>query len=310
MNGHIVCLGDVMTDIVARLPGALAIGSDVHAPIRFLPGGSAANTAVWLAAAGASVSLIACIGADALGAQARQALALAGVGDRLQIDETMPTGSCIVLITPDGERTMVPDPGANSRLDSDAFGPGDFTPGQHLHVSGYALLAEPAAGEPPRTRNAALHALERARATGMTISVDAASAGPVAAVGADQFREWIGSEVLLFANAEEAAVLTGSNDPVPAARMLAAQYGSAVVKVGRDGAYFCADQGEVEHFPAALLEVLDSTGAGDAFAAGYLAAVSAGHGVAAALRAGNALAGQACRLLGGRPASPAIPPTT
>src|SRR5271155_3553088 len=84
--GRIICLGDVMVDVVAALPGPLALGSDVHAPIRYVPGGSAANTAAWLAIDGAEVTLIGRVGDDAAGTRAHVELANAGIVDRLQID--------------------------------------------------------------------------------------------------------------------------------------------------------------------------------------------------------------------------------
>jgi sugar/nucleoside kinase (ribokinase family) len=294
---RIVCLGDVMIDIVAELPGPLALGSDVHAPIRYLPGGSAANTAAWLANSGAAVSLIGRVGDDTMGRQAHADLAESGTTDRLQNDPSLPTGTCIVLVTPGGERTMVPDPGANAALRAEEFDESDFGPDAHLHVSGYALLGG--------ARPAALAALTMARRAGMTVSIDAASAAPLAAAGARPFLEWIGSELLLFANAAEARVLTGHDDPPRAASILAQQFGFAVVKVAANGAYWSDGIGAAIHGPGSPVDVVDTTGAGDAFAAAFLHAVGAGLGVQRALDQANASAAVACTRLGGRPPRPA-----
>lgn len=292
MPARIVCLGDVMIDVVATLSGPLALGSDVHAPIRYIPGGSAANTAAWLASIGEAVALIGRVGADALGEQAHGDLAAAAIIDRLQTDVRAATGTCIVLVTPGGERTMVPDPGANANLDPSAFDPNDFRPDDHLHVSGYALLGGARAG--------ALAALALARSAAMTISVDAASAAPLAAAGASAFLGSIGADLTLFANADEAAVLTGADDPSDGARRLAAITGQSVVKAGANGAYWCAG-GEVVFAPAQPITVVDTTGAGDAFAAAFLAAWRHGDDPASALTAGHRLAAIACQHLGGRP---------
>jgi ribokinase len=292
VSRRVVCLGDVMIDIVAALPGPLALGSDTHAPIKYVPGGSAGNTAAWLAATGTPVTLIGRVGADAMGAQARANLAADGVTDRLVTDPDRPTGTCIVLVEASGERTMIPDPGANAGLSATDLDPGDFASENHLHVSGYALLGS--------ARPAAISALARARGTAMTISVDAASAAPLADAGAAEFLDWIGGGLLLFANAAEATVLTGADDPSISVRLLAGAVGQAVVKDGAQGAYWRA-AGDVVFAPAQSIEVVDTTGAGDAFAAAFLAAISTGDGPREALAAAHALAAQACQQIGGRP---------
>jgi len=147
MARPVICLGDVMVDVLAQLPGPLALGSDVAAPIRLSPGGSAANTVAWLAALGTPVTLIGRVGDDDAGTRIHRELVAAGITDRLQIDWDQPTGTCIVLVDASGERTMIPDPGANGMLRSSQFIANDFAPTRHLHVSGYALFgsARPAA---------------------------------------------------------------------------------------------------------------------------------------------------------------------
>ena len=110
----IVVLGDVMVDVVARLAGPVAVGSDSEATISFGGGGSAANVAAWLAFAGAAPALVARVGDDARGAEATRELRAAGVDARLALDDQHPTGACVVLVAPGGERSMLPDPGASA----------------------------------------------------------------------------------------------------------------------------------------------------------------------------------------------------
>jgi ribokinase len=291
---HVICLGDVMVDVVAHLSGPLAVGSDTPAPIRLYGGGSAANTASWLRFFGGSASLIARVGDDLFGAWSRTQLD-ERIAAGLIVDRHRPTGTCLVLVGPDGERTMVPDAGANGSLDPADVDAVDFAPGRYLHVSGYALFGD--------ARPAALHALDRARAVGMRISVGAASAGPLQAAGAENFLDWIGADVLLFANLDEAWVLTGSDDPRAAAAALAARVGRVSVTCGSGGSVF-SDGVAVLGEPADPVEVIDTTGAGDAYAAGMLHALGQGLEPARALAVANAAGAQACRHHGGRPHEP------
>ena len=199
-TARVVCLGDVMVDVVARLSGPLATGSDSAATTTLRGGGSAANTACWLEHAGLDVALVGRVGADMLGAWTVEQLG-SSVARLVQTDPGTATGTCVVLVAPDGERTMVPDAGANATLRPDHLRASDFTPGAHLHVSGYALFGA--------ARTAALRAFSLARDAGMTISVGAASEAPLRELGADSFFGLIGRDVLLFANRAEATVLTG-----------------------------------------------------------------------------------------------------
>ncbi|HET8952711.1 MAG TPA: PfkB family carbohydrate kinase, partial [Solirubrobacteraceae bacterium] len=129
----IVVVGDLMVDVVAALPGPLAHGSDTPARITHVQGGSGANVAAWLAQAGADVAFAGRAGTDPLGDAA--VAALAGVTLAVERDPERPTGTCIVLVHPGGERTMIPDAGANAALELHEL-PG----GGHLHLTGYTLL--------------------------------------------------------------------------------------------------------------------------------------------------------------------------
>jgi sugar/nucleoside kinase (ribokinase family) len=291
---RIVCLGDVMVDLLARLPGPLAPGSDTPAPIRALGGGSAANTACWLASAGVPVGFVGRVGNDVSGRMARDALTECGIELALSVDPDLATGMCIVLVDVDGERTMIPDAGANAGLRPEHVPTELIRSSGWLHLSGYALFG---AGRP-----AARHALQVARSAGVPISVGAASSAPLRSAGPETFLGWIGTGVTLFANRDEAAVLSGVDDPVSAARWIGGRVGAAIITCGAGGAVW-SDGETAVHRPVPPVGVtpVDTTGSGDAFAAGALAALYGGAGPAEALDAGHGLAARTLSHPGARP---------
>jgi ribokinase len=285
---RIVVVGDLMVDVVARLSGPLARGSDTSARIERHGCGQGANVAAWLGACGVPVTFVGRAGDDALSREAVAELEAAGVDARVALDPGRPTGTCLVLVEPDGERTMVPDPGANDALALD-----DLPEGTHLHLAGYTLLRE-------GSRAAGVRALALARKRGMTTSLDPSSAAPLAAVGAARFLEWAGAVDLLVANRDEATLLSGHSDPAHAAGALTEVATEVVVKLGAQGAAWSGGA-EVRRRPAEQVEAIDTTGAGDAFAAGLLSAWRPGGDPEAALAAGCRLAARAVAKPGARP---------
>jgi ribokinase len=291
----VYCLGDLMVDVVARLFGPLAEGSDSPAVIAYVGGGSAANTAAWLTRVGVDSVFVGAIGDDAAGQSQLESLHALGVDVRFRVDRTRPTGTCLVLVAPTGERTMVPDPGANLALEEFDVPTDEFASGDHLHVSGYALLRD--------SRDAALHALPAAVAAGMSVSVGAASAAPLELLGAEHFLELLPRDVLLFANEKEAAVLAGRDGTAVELASALAEEGRQVVVTAGSGDAAWSDGSATATMDAEPLDrpELDTTGAGDAFAAGFLAARARDAVPAVCLRDGHALAAAACRTTGGRP---------
>jgi sugar/nucleoside kinase (ribokinase family) len=189
---------------------------------------------------------------------------------------------------------MLPDAGANgglrpAHLSADAFGWAT-----HLHLSAY----------PPfnaESRAAGLAALAKAHESGMTASVDAASAAPLATVGAENFLAWTRGADLLLANAAEASVLVEEADPQAAAERLVEHYPAVVVKLGARGAVWAGRDATPSHVDGPVAEVADTTGAGDAFAAGFLGAGLQGGDPRLALAAGTTLAARGVSRLGARP---------
>ena len=240
-----VCtLGDLLLDVVVRLESPLVPGDDTRATTRTGAGGQAANVAAWAAALGAAARVIAKRGGDAAGEICAAELAERGVEVVGPVGER--TGVVVSLVDADGERTMSSDRGAAAELRADELDPSWFTACDVLHVSGYALLGEPAS-------SAAAYAARLARQAGARLSVDLSSAAAVRAAG-DALEERLAgiSPDLVFATEAEREAL-GSLDT------------EWVVKLGARGLRV---DGRV--FEAASASVADTTGAGDALAAGFL----------------------------------------
>ncbi|HXW46639.1 MAG TPA: sugar kinase [Streptosporangiaceae bacterium] len=293
---RVVVVGDLMTDTVAHASLALARGSDTPATVSMHGGGSGANIAAWLAVDGAEVAFVGRRGADIAGRNRDMELMGYGVDARLVMDPERPTGTCVVMVTHKGDHTMLSDPGANAALSPDDLPQDLFAPGSHLHVSGYTLLNQ-------GSRQAALAALNHGDRAGMSISVDGASSAPLERVGAEPFLQLTNGATLLFVNPAQGKVLTGRDDPGQAARVLNAWYPHVVMKLGADGALmYSGGRSEPVHVQAEPVEqVVDGTGAGDAFCAGFLPPWLDNKPAGEALASGCRLAARALTLVGARP---------
>ena len=295
IGGRVLVVGDLVTDVVAVVDGEIAVGSDTAAAITVGGGGQGANTAAWLAHGGCPVTLIAAVGDDTAGQERIAELTAVGVDCAVRRHRGAQTGSVVVLASAH-ERTMITDRGAALLLDpADVAAAITAAPDAvHLHLSGYPLLA---AG----SRAGGLAALARARDRGLSTSVDAASAAPLRQLGAETFLDLIQGIDLLLVNADEAAALAGPGSPAEQGVVLAHTARNVVVKLGGDGAVWCRRESVLRSATTARVPMKDPTGAGDAFAAGLLAAWSAGAEPAAALAAGAALGAAAVAKIGARP---------
>ncbi|MGY1601507.1 carbohydrate kinase family protein [Geodermatophilus sp. SYSU D00815] len=288
----VLVVGDLATDVVAVLDGDPAPGSDRPAAIRTRGGGAGANVAVHLARLGVPVVFAGCVGDDPAGTALAAELGAAGVAPVLRVVPGLPTGTIVSLVEPDGQRSMLADRGANLALRPEDVPP--LPAGGHLHLSGYTLLDD-------RPRTAGLAALAAAVEAGATVSVDPASTGPLRRYGVDRWLADTAGATVVLPNAEEALLLTGCADVTAAARALAGRHRCAAVSLGAEGALW-ASGARVVHRPAHPATVVDTTGAGDAFAAGLLSVWLADPDgdPATALDAGLALAARVVARPGAR----------
>ncbi len=292
MIPRILVVGDVINDLIVRPLSAVVPDSDVRAEIVQRPGGSAANQACWLGSLGAAVTFVGRVGRADVHRHAAE-LRRCGVEPALVADEGATTGS-IVIVVADGSRTMYVDRGANLNLREQDVPATLWAGAGLLHLTGYSFFE-------PGTRDAALALLGHARARGLPLSVDPSSVGFLSEVGPEEFLRWTDGAELCFPNRAEAALLTGSDDPRTAATRLTEHYRTAVVTLDRDGAVVARRGSPPETVPALPGPVLDTTGAGDAFCAGFLRRWTVDRDPVAAARDAVRVAASALRRLGGRP---------
>jgi sugar/nucleoside kinase (ribokinase family) len=273
-SSALAVLGDLVEDVVVWLDKPLEAATDNPARVFRSRGGSAANVAVF-AAARVPTRFIGCVGADPLGDQLVAAIRAAGVDARVQ--RRGRTGSVVVLVDADSERTMMPDRAAATEL-SDI--PEEWLDGVGvLHVPAYGFTTDPAA-------SAIRRAIDAAGRRGIPVTIDTSSASVLRELGTDRFLALV-AEVrprVLFANAFEAQILRLA--------LVRPPHGSVfVLKHGSQPAQVIDDTGRVDEVPPVPVTApRDSTGAGDAFAAGYLTALMSGATPVECARAGHALA--------------------
>ncbi|MFF9084834.1 carbohydrate kinase family protein [Streptomyces sp. NPDC014991] len=298
-NRALLVVGDVVTDVVARHRGPLAAGTDTAAVIRTLPGGAGANVACWAAHAGcADVRLLGRVGADAAAWHERELVA-AGVRPRLVVDPEAATGTVICLVDTGAaaERTFLTDSGASLRLDPADWSDALLDGVARLHLSGYLLFTEP-------SRQLVRRAVAAARARGVPVSLDPASAGFLAGLGADRFLAFAEGLDVLLPSRDEACLLTGAPDPVDAAARLSRFVPLVVAKAGPDGALVARSGAVPVRVPAVPAAPRDTTGAGDAFTGAFLAALLAGAPPEEAAAWGCRAGAEAVERVGGRPPRP------
>ncbi|MGW4566644.1 carbohydrate kinase family protein [Streptomyces sp. NPDC004561] len=298
-QGALLVVGDVVTDVVARHRGPLAAGTDTAAVIRTLPGGAGANVACWAAHAGCpDVRLLGRVGADAAAWHERE-LAAAGVRPRLVVDPEAATGTVICLVDTGAaaERTFLTDSGASLRLEPADWSDALLDGVAWLHLSGYLLFTEP-------SRALAGEALVAARARGVPVSMDPASAGFLVELGVDRFLAFAEGLDVLLPSRDEACLLTGLPDPVDAAAKLSRLVPLVVAKAGADGALVARPGSAPARVPSAPATPRDTTGAGDAFTGAFLAHLIAGAPPEEAAALGCRAGAEAVGRVGGRPPRP------
>ncbi len=289
---RIVVFGDVNDDVVVVPMGDIRPDTDTPSSIRHRAGGSAANAAAWLGSLGAKVDFVGIVGRDDVERHSAL-LAAVGVTPHLAGHDELPTGTIVVIV--DGEqRTMLTERGANAKLSPDAVTDELLAGAALLHFTGYSLFG--------RTDQGALRNLfSRAEACAVAVSVDPGSAGFIVDFGANNFLDAVRGASIIFPSLEEGRILTGLSEPEEIAARLAEAFPIVALTLDAGGVVVAEPGRGVTRVSAIAADIVDPTGAGDAFAAGFLAALVRGEGGVEAARAGARSGALAVATMGGRP---------
>lgn len=274
-------IGDLVEDVVVWLAHEPRHASDTPAQISRTRGGSAANVAFFSAAVFGSSRFIGQVGDDRLGAQLCELLSTGGV--EVCVQRQGRTGSIVVLVYADGERTMLSDRGACTQLRS--VPRNCFDGITALHVPAYSLTIDPLA-------TVATNAIGEALARGILVSIDASSSSVLSDFGVGSFCELVAQLTpdVFLCNGDEAELLGLSpSKPIDGARLTIIKHGAQpTMAITRERTTTYVNVPPV-------VSVSDTTGAGDAFAAGFIGSFVVTGEIESALRAGHALAARVLR---------------
>lgn len=272
------CIGDLVEDVVVSLPTDIAAGTDTNVSIVRRRGGSAANVAVSAGSAGVPVRFIGRVGTDMIGAALVSELSASGVDARVQREGQ--TATIVVLVDTDGERSMLPDRAAATELDDldeDALDGVTW-----LHVPAYSLVVEPLASTATRAICAVQH-------NGGTVSIDVSSVAIIDQFGVERFVEMLANlePDIAFCNRDEGLKLgVGSRRGLDGVELVVVKAGAEETVVYRGGEIMATI------LPPSLSDVRDTTGAGDAFAAGFIVAYMNSDDIVAAVKSAHESAAQ------------------
>jgi sugar/nucleoside kinase (ribokinase family) len=283
-----------MLDIVAQIPTSphdLHLGNDTRTVISTHGGGAGGNVASWLAVLGNDVTMVGRIGDDAAGAAITAEFDALGILYGDIVKDGLHTGVVICLVDPSGERTMLADNGANAGLSIDDLPALDGV--DAIYITGYAPLA-------PLSRIGVLEMVRVINARGIPIFFDPATVGGMKDVPIDEILSWCGLMNTLIMNEEEAIYLSGSSDLEAALEFFLEYAQRAIIKRGSQGAIGLERRGEIISVGTHATEVIDTTGAGDSFAAGFIDAITSGSNFSQAIERASAVAAHCVAIVGAR----------
>jgi sugar/nucleoside kinase (ribokinase family) len=299
MARKLIVYGDVAVDVLVQISATPRIGQDAIVDhMALAPGGAAANCAVTAARLGTPVELVGVTGSDHLAHMLVEDLRRHGVSTQHLRQTDGPTAMCIDIINQDGERTFYSFRGAGALVPFGTTSPDLIGRQDCLHLSGYSFQAE-------TSKETALALMAQARQSGALISLDPSFHFAREFVGS--LSEMLVGTDFVFPNREEAQLMGGSDVPHQAADAIHVRgFKTVVVKLGHQGCYLASDRENI-YIPAyPTSQVVDTTGAGDAFCGGFLTAILWGMGLEEAAKVGHAAAARVIGERGGHAGCPTL----
>jgi ribokinase len=291
----ILCIGDIMLDVTVLLNRPIVEGLETRAKISTQGGGAAANVASWLSHNQTKAYLVTRVGDDSAGKTVLAELDAYGVEHSNNVIPNTNTGVVVVIVGADGERTMFPDSGANSGLGLSDLP--DLSQFSAVYLSAYSLIN-------PQSRAGVLEIISRVAQAKLPLILDPATVGVLMEVGVKAASEWLSFIDTIILNEEESHFLTGKTNPIEAASELLKSVNTVVIKRGSNGALGQTRGGQLVQVEAKKTTVVNTTGAGDAFAAGFISIWAKNGALLEALESGTNLAAKCVALVGARPSHP------
>ncbi len=283
----ILVVGDVIDDILVIPDGEIRLDTDTNSKIQAQPGGSAANFACWIASLGIETHFVGRVGKEDFERHS-QILRDYKVIPHLQVDQELQTGRIVVLVQGQ-QRSFLTDRGANKNLDLGAIPEELF--GDALYISGYTVFDQ--------TVETMQQLITRAKAHGL-VACDPGSAGYIADHSVHTFLASIAGVDLLLPSLEEGRILSAESRPEIVAALLGEWFPQVALTLGEDGVQLQSQTG-AEYIAAIAADLVDATGAGDAFAASLISEILKGKDFSQAAQVAVRFAAKAVTKLGGRP---------
>lgn len=289
---RILCIGDAALDVIVKMQTEIHVGSDTASQISMHGGGAAANTATWLAQLGHSVFFSCRLGDDAAGRAISSEFNLWKIEHRKTFLENEKTGVVVVLVDDKGDRTMFPDSGANSGI-SERDLP-DLRGFDAAYLSGYSLFN-------PLSTNGVLRMVNEIREVGIPLIFDPASVGTMMAFNRKPVIETLAYMDITIMNEDEARYIADCDSLDEALDFITEIVSIVVIKTGSSGAIARIRGSNTVISHADAVNAIDTTGAGDAFAAGFIPMWLESKDLLASMNAGNEVARQCVAIIGARP---------
>ena len=276
---RVLVIGDVIDDIIVVPEGAIRTNTDTNASITQTLGGSAGNIASWASHAGADVTFVGCVSSSDEQRVAKEFDAF-GVHAQLQTSETKPTGSLVVLVEGDS-RSMLTDRGANKELSLESLTIEYLSDFSYVFLSGYTLFG--------RSEAEIKNFIFRVQDAGALLAVDPGSTGYIKDFGVEEFKRAVNGVDIIVPNEEEFELVTTETSHI------------TIVTKGSGGVDLYIEGIKTNSFEAPVVEAIDPTGAGDAFAGSLIAYLANGEELTQAIANATRTAASAVTTIGARP---------